>query len=71
MRLHQASFTIFITGMESVLEKTIRRKVVKQSLDLVQAGAHGDHGQGVQLPVGRGLRQESVLVKHNLQDLVY
>ena len=57
--------------MEIVLEKTMRRTIVRQNLDLVLAGAHGDHGLVVLQLVERELRPESELVMHNLQDLVY
>jgi hypothetical protein len=33
----------FISGMEIVMEKITRKKVVKQNQDFVQAGAPGDH----------------------------
>ena len=57
--------------MVIVLEKTMSRTVVRQNLYLALAGAHGDHGLVVLQHVERELRQESVLVDHNLQDLVY
>jgi hypothetical protein len=57
--------------METALDKIIKRKVVRQNLELVQAGVLGDHGQVVLQPAERQFRQESVPVKHNLLDLVY
>jgi len=57
--------------MEIVLEKIMRRTIVSQNLDLVLAGAHGDHGLVVLQPVEMELRPESDLVVHSLQDLVY
>ena len=64
-------FECSISGMETVLVKMKRRTVVKQNLELVLAGAHGDLGLVVLQPVEREPRQERELVEHNLQDLVY
>ena len=66
--LAQTNPNVFISGMEIALEKTTRKKDVLQNQDLVQAGAHGDHGLGVLQPVGQEYRLESVLVKQNTQD---
>ena len=56
--------------METVLEKTIKRKDVRQNQDLVQGGAHGDHGQDAPQHVVLEVRQESVSVNPAYPGLV-
>jgi len=57
--------------MDYVMEKTMRRKIAMLKLDRVQAGAHGGHGLPALLHVVMGVKLGSVLVKHNLDVLVY
>ena len=56
--------------METVLEKTIKMRDVRQNQDLVQGGAHGEHGQDVLQHVGLEVRKESVSVNPAYPGLV-
>ena len=56
--------------METVLEKTTSLRDVRQNQDLVQGGAHGDHGQDAPQHVVLEVRQESVSVNPAYPGLV-